>query len=75
MVFFAAIFSLRMNRHGNILPMIVSGLVLGLAVFVLNNVVTALGANQVLPVIPAAWAIPLVALSLSNTALLYLEDG
>lgn len=75
MVFFAAIFSLRMNRHGGIMPMILSGLILGLVVFVLNNVVVALGVNQVLPVIPAAWAIPLVALSLGNTALLYLEDG
>lgn len=75
MVFFAAIFSLRMNRHGKIAPVILSGLVIGVATFVLNNVVSALGANQVLPVVPAAWAIPIVALSLSNTALLYLEDG
>ena len=75
MVFFAAIFSLRMNRRGGIMQIIMGGLVLGISVFVLNNVVVALGANQVLPVIPAAWAIPLVALALSNTALLYLEDG
>ncbi len=75
MVFFAAVFSLRMNRRGNIMPLIVGGVILGLAVYVLNNVVTALGTNQVLPILPAAWAIPLVALSLSNAALLYLEDG
>lgn len=75
MVFFAAIFSLRMNRQGNIMQVMLGGLVLGITVYVLNNVVTALGANQVFPVIPAAWAIPLVALALGNTALLYLEDG
>jgi lipopolysaccharide export system permease protein len=75
MVFFAAIFSLRMNRRGNILPVIMGGVILGVAVYVLNNVVTALGANQILPVVASAWAIPLVALSLSNAALLYLEDG
>lgn len=75
MVCFAAVFSLRMSRRGAILPLIGGGLALGMAVFILNNIVIALGANQVLPVIPAAWAIPLVALALSNTALLYLEDG
>lgn len=75
MVFFAAVFSLRMNRRGGIMPVIFGGVVLGVSVFVLNNIVTALGANQVLPVLPAAWAIPLVALALSNAALLYLEDG
>jgi lipopolysaccharide export system permease protein len=75
MVFFSALFSLRMNRRGNITPVIVGGVTLGVAVFVLNNVVTALGANQILPVLLAAWAIPLVSLSLSNAALLYLEDG
>jgi lipopolysaccharide export system permease protein len=75
MIFFAALFSLRMNRQGNIMPVMAGGLVLGLTVFILNNIVGALGANQIFPVIPAAWAIPLVALALSNTALLYLEDG
>lgn len=75
MVFFAAIFSLRMNRRGTIMPVILTGLLLGVSVFVLDNVVTALGANQVLPVLLAAWTIPLVALALSNAALLYMEDG
>lgn len=75
MIFCAAVFSLRMNRQGKIMPVILGGLTIGVSTFILNNVVTALGANQVLPVVPAAWAIPLVALALSNTALLYLEDG
>jgi lipopolysaccharide export system permease protein len=75
MVFFAAVFSLRMNRWGGIMPVIGSGVVLGVSVFALNNVVTALGANQTLPVLLAAWSIPLASLSLSNAALLYLEDG
>ena len=75
MVFFAAIFSLRMNRRGNIATLVIGGVTLGVVVFVLNNIVVALGANQILPVLPAAWAIPLVSLSLSNAALLYLEDG
>ena len=75
MVFFAAAFSLRMNRHGGALGMIIVGIGLGSIVFTFNNVVMALGANQTLPVILAAWAIPIAALAASNAALLYLEDG
>ena len=75
MVVFAAAFSLRMSRRGGVMGIIISGVVLGSMVYSLNNVVLALGANQNLPVILAAWAIPLVALTLSNAALLHLEDG
>lgn len=75
MVFFAAAFSLRLNRRGGILNAMMAGVLAGSVVFSLNNVVTALGANQTLPVILAAWAIPLVALAGGNAALLYLEDG
>jgi len=75
MVFFAAAFSLRLNRRGGILNAMMAGMVVGSAIFSLNNVVTALGANQTLPVSLAAWAIPLVALVAGQTTLLYLEDG
>jgi len=44
-------------------------------IYTLNNVVTALGVNQNLPIVLAAWAIPLVALAISNAAILHLEDG
>lgn len=75
MVFFAAAFALRMSRRGSILGIAIAGAVLGSFVFILNNLVTALGMNQSLPVILAAWAIPLTALALSNAALLHMEDG
>jgi lipopolysaccharide export system permease protein len=75
MVLFAAGFSLRMSRRGSVMGIVISGIVLGSMVYTLNNVVTALGANQTLPVALAAWAIPLTALALSNAALLHLEDG
>jgi lipopolysaccharide export system permease protein len=75
MIFFAASFALRMNRRGGVTAMIIGGVLLGSLVFTLNNVVNALGANQTLPVALAAWAIPAVALALSNAALLHLEDG
>ena len=75
MVFFAASFALRMSRRGGVTSMIIGGTLLGSMAYTLNNVVNALGANQTLPVILAAWAIPAVALALSNAALLHLEDG
>jgi lipopolysaccharide export system permease protein len=75
MIFFAASFALRMNRRGGVTGMIVTGVLLGSMVYTLNNVVNALGQNQTLPVLLAAWAIPAVALALSNAALLHLEDG
>ncbi|MDX2028347.1 MAG: LPS export ABC transporter permease LptG [Alphaproteobacteria bacterium] len=75
MIFLAAAFSLRMNRRGGVIVTIIAGVLAGSTVFTLNNVVTALGANQRLPVILAAWAIPLAALALANAALLHMEDG
>jgi lipopolysaccharide export system permease protein len=75
MVFFAASFSLRMSRRGSVLGIIITGVIVGSSVYTLNNVVTALGINQTLPVGLSAWAIPLVALALSNATLLHLEDG
>ncbi|MDP9127056.1 MAG: LPS export ABC transporter permease LptG [Pseudomonadota bacterium] len=75
MIFLAAAFSLRMSRRGGAMSIIVAGVVAGSTVFVLGNVATALGANQRLPVVLAAWAIPIAVLALSNAALLYLEEG
>jgi lipopolysaccharide export system permease protein len=75
MVFFAAIFSLRMSRRGNVTLLVASGASLGVGIFVLNGIVRAFGANQAIPATLAAWAIPLVALLLSNTVLLNLEDS
>ena len=75
MVFFAAVFSLRMSRRNSIMAIIIAGVLIGVSVFVLNNVVRALGANQTLPVMLSAWGVPLIALALSNAALLQQEDG
>lgn len=75
MVLFAAAFSLRMSRRGGITNVIVAGVLVGILVYSFNNVVVALGANQTLPVILAAWTIPIAALAMGNAALLHLEDG
>lgn len=75
MVFFAAAFSLRLNRRGGILNAMMAGMFVGSVVYSVNNVVTTLGANQTLPVVLAAWMIPLLALIGGQATLLYLEDG
>ena len=75
MIVFAAAFALRMNRRGGVMAMIVAGLVFGSLIYTLNNVVNALGMNQTLPVVLAAWGIPLAAFALSNAALLHMEEG
>ncbi|MGE0108417.1 MAG: LPS export ABC transporter permease LptG [Bdellovibrionales bacterium] len=75
MVLFAAAFSLRLHRHGGILNAMMLGVLVGSAVFSLNNVVTALGINHTLPIVLAAWAIPVVSLLAGQATLLYLEDG
>ena len=75
MIFFAAAFSLRLGRFGGILNAMMAGIFTGSFIFAMNNVVTALGANQTLPVALAAWAMPLMALAGGNAALLYLEEG
>ena len=75
MVFFAAAFSLRLNRRGGILNAMMMGMLAGSVIYSANNVVTTLGANQTLPVLLAAWIIPLLALISGQATLLYLEDG
>jgi lipopolysaccharide export system permease protein len=75
MILLAAAFSLRMSRRGGVMKSIIAGIILGTSVFVLSNVAAALGSNQRLPVILAAWATPIAVLALANAALLYLEDG
>lgn len=75
MILFAAAFSLRLSRRGGVMKAVLAGLVTGSAIFTLSNITQALGANQTLPVLLGAWAIPLAALATGNAALLYLEDG
>lgn len=75
MVFFAACFSLGMARQGGAFMTALGGLCVGSFAFGFNDVIYTLGANQSLPALLAAFAVPLIALSTAATALLHLEDG
>jgi lipopolysaccharide export system permease protein len=76
MVLFAAAFTLRTNqRRGSGLTMTVAGIATALGIFVLSDIVTALGLAQSIPIILAAWAPAGIGVLISLGLLLHLEDG
>jgi lipopolysaccharide export system permease protein len=75
MVLLAAVFSLRPHRHGGVIVTIVSGVLAGFVIYVLSNLVFALGLSATLPVVMAAWTPAVVTLMLGVAILLHLEDG
>jgi lipopolysaccharide export system permease protein len=75
MILVAAAFSLRPGRRVDTVLMIVGAIVTGFSIFVLGDIVAALGRAGTLPVPMAAWATSGVALLFGIAALLHLEDG
>ena len=75
MVLIAAIFSLRMQRRGGATLMIVGGVTAGFVLFVVSNIVFALGISAKVPVVLAAWTPTGVGLIFGASTLLHLEDG
>jgi lipopolysaccharide export system permease protein len=75
MVLIAATFSLRMQRRGGTTLMIAAGVASGFLLFLLSNVVFALGQSATIPVNLAAWTPAGVSWLLGTSLLLYLEDG
>ena len=75
MVLFAATFSLRHTRRGGSLVMIGAGVLTGFILFVLNDVMLALGLAETIPVAMAAWLPAGISLLIGTSLLLHLEDG
>lgn len=75
MVLVAATFSLRMQRRGGVTWMIVGGVISGFLLYVLSDVVFALGLSAKIPVTLAAWTPTGVSLIFGASMLLHLEDG
>jgi lipopolysaccharide export system permease protein len=75
MVLIAATFSLRMQRRGGAALMIACGTATGLLLFLLSNVIFALGLASTIPVSLAAWTPTGVSFLLGASLLLHLEDG
>lgn len=75
MVLLAAVFGLRSTRQGGIFATIVSGLILGLLLYVLNDVIHTFAQTGGMPVVLAAWGPALVGLTAGAAALFHFEDG
>ncbi len=75
MVLVAATFSLRMHRRGGTTLMIVGGVASGFLLYVISDIVFALGLSAKLPVTLAAWTPTVVSLVFGASMLLHLEDG
>ena len=75
LVLVAAIFSLRMQRRGGTTLMVVGGVASGFVLYVVSNIVFALGISAKVPVALAAWTPTGVSLIFGASTLLHLEDG
>lgn len=75
MVLVAATFSLRLTRRGGTIILVGAGVLAGFFLFLLTNVIQALGLGTSIPVILAAWTPAGVSLLAGLTMLLHLEDG
>lgn len=75
MVLIAATFSLRLTRRGGTLVLIGAGVLTGFLLFLLTNIVHALGLGASVPVALAAWTPAGVSLMAGLAMLLHLEDG
>lgn len=75
MTFIAAGVSMHLVRSGGTLRLLIMGATLGFAVFFADSVVTAFGEVAILPVILAAWTVPVLVLLLGIAHLAKIEDG
>ena len=75
MVMVAAIFSLRATRRGGTALLMGAGILTGFGLFVLTNLVHALGVGGSIPVPLAAWVPAGVSMALGSSILMHLEDG
>jgi|TARA_A100001037_G_C15125533_1_gene625978 lipopolysaccharide export system permease protein len=75
MVLIASVFSLRLTRRGGTLILVGAGVLAGFFLFLLTNVIQALGLGSTIPFVLAAWTPAGVSLLAGLTMLLHLEDG
>jgi lipopolysaccharide export system permease protein len=75
MVLVAATFSLRMQRRGGAMLLLVSGVAASFLLYFLSDIVFALGLSGKIPVLLAAWTPVGVSMIFGSSMLLHLEDG
>jgi lipopolysaccharide export system permease protein len=75
MVLVAATFSLRMQRRGGAVLLLVSGVATSFLLYFVSDIVFALGLSGKVPVLLAAWTPVGVSMIFGSSMLLHLEDG
>jgi len=75
MTIIAAGVSMHLSREGGTFRLLITGSALGFAVYFADNVVSAFGEAAILPIILAAWAMPLFVLLCGLAYLAKIEDG
>ena len=75
MTFIAAAVSMSLTRSGGTLRLLISGTAIGFIVFFMTSVFNALGESTSIPIITAAWAIPIMTFFLGVYYLSKIEDG
>lgn len=63
------------TRAGGTLPLMLSGAALGFSVYFLNNIMNAFGEAQSMPIVLAAWSVPVLVLICGIAYLSKIEDG
>jgi lipopolysaccharide export LptBFGC system permease protein LptF len=71
----AAAITLGPSRRTNTAAIIGGGTIVAFALFFLNDVVRALGLDEIIPIIMAAWIPASLTILAGSGSLLFLEDG
>lgn len=75
MTMIAAGVSMHLTRSGGTLRLMLAGGCVGFGVYFFNNLMTAFGQAQSMPIIMAAWSVPLLVLFCGTAYLSKIEDG
>lgn len=71
----AAGVSLRLARQGGTFKLLVTGAAIGFLVYFIDSIVATFGEVGLIPIVLAAWSVPLLALLMGVIYLLTIEDG
>jgi len=75
MTVIAAGVSMHLTREGGTLRLIITGIAVGFSCYFANSIFNAFGESSTLPIIIAAWTIPIMTFFLGASYLLKIEDG
>ena len=75
MTFIAAAVSMNLTREGGTLRLLIIGTTIGFIVFFTNSIFNAFGESTTVPVLTAAWVIPIMTFFLGVYYLSKIEDG